>query len=445
MNKNSINAISPIDGRYSTQTDYLSEFFSEKALIKFRLKVEVEYFIKLTEIGINQLSDWNKKNNPTLRNIYDNFNDSHANEIKKIEKTTNHDVKAVEYFLKNKFKSLGFEKYSEFIHFGLTSQDINNTAIPLSLKEYFNSYYDLLENLLKHLKDKSVEYKDVTILARTHGQPASPTKLGKEFNVFIVRVEEQLKYLKKIPFSAKFGGATGNFNAHHIAYPEIDWKKFAESFVKNMGLSLSFPTTQIEHYDNLAAIFDNIKRINSIIIDFNQDMWLYISMDYFKQKIKKGEIGSSAMPHKVNPIDFENSEGNLGIANSIFNHLSSKLPISRLQRDLTDSTVLRNLGVPIAHTIIGINSTIKGINKILLNKNKIDEDLENNWIVISEAIQTILRREGYPKPYEALKKLTRKNEKIDKITFSNFINSLEISEKVKKDLMKISPFNYTGI
>ena len=445
MNKNSINAISPIDGRYSTQTDYLSEFFSEKALIKFRLKVEVEYFIKLTEIGINQLSDWNKKNNPTLRNIYDNFNDSHANEIKKIEKTTNHDVKAVEYFLKNKFKSLGFEKYSEFIHFGLTSQDINNTAIPLSLKEYFNSYYDLLENLLKHLKDKSVEYKDVTILARTHGQPASPTKLGKEFNVFIVRVEEQLKYLKKIPFSAKFGGATGNFNAHHIAYPEIDWKKFAKSFVKNMGLSLSFPTTQIEHYDNLAAIFDNIKRINSIIIDFNQDMWLYISMDYFKQKIKKGEIGSSAMPHKVNPIDFENSEGNLGIANSIFNHLSSKLTISRLQRDLTDSTVLRNLGVPIAHTIIGINSTIKGINKILLNKNKIDEDLENNWIVISEAIQTVLRREGYPKPYEALKKLTRKNEKIDKITFSNFINSLEISEKVKKELMKISPFNYTGI
>ena len=445
MNKNSINAISPIDGRYSAQTDYLSEFFSEKALIKFRLKVEVEYFIKLTEIGINQLSDWNKKNNPTLRNIYDNFNDSHANEIKKIEKTTNHDVKAVEYFLKNKFKSLGFEKYSEFIHFGLTSQDINNTAIPLSLKEYFNSYYDLLENLLKHLKDKSDEYKDVTILARTHGQPASPTKLGKEFNVFIVRVEEQLKYLKKIPFSAKFGGATGNFNAHHIAYPEIDWKKFAESFVKNMGLSLSFPTTQIEHYDNLAAIFDNIKRINSIIIDFNQDMWLYISMDYFKQKIKKGEIGSSAMPHKVNPIDFENSEGNLGIANSIFNHLSSKLPISRLQRDLTDSTVLRNLGVPIAHTIIGINSTIKGINKILLNKNKIDEDLENNWIVISEAIQTVLRREGYPKPYEALKKLTRKNEKIDKITFSNFINSLEVSEKVKKELMKISPFNYTGI
>ena len=445
MNKNSINAISPIDGRYSTQTDYLSEFFSEKALIKFRLKVEVEYFIKLTEIGINQLSDWNKKNNPSLRNIYDNFNDSHANEIKKIEKTTNHDVKAVEYFLKNKFKSLGFEKYSEFIHFGLTSQDINNTAIPLSLKEYFNSYYDLLENLLKHLKDKSVEYKDVTILARTHGQPASPTKLGKEFNVFIVRVEEQLKYLKKIPFSAKFGGATGNFNAHHIAYPEIDWKKFPESFVKNMGLSLSFPTTQIEHYDNLAAIFDNIKRINSIIIDFNQDMWLYISMDYFKQKIKKGEIGSSAMPHKVNPIDFENSEGNLGIANSIFNHLSSKLPISRLQRDLTDSTVLRNIGVPIAHTVIGINSTIKGINKILLNKNKIDEDLENNWIVISEAIQTVLRREGYPKPYEALKKLTRKNEKIDKITFSNFINSLEISEKVKKELMKISPFNYTGI
>ena len=445
MKINSLNAISPIDGRYRKKTESLSKYFSEESLIKYRLKIEIEYFIALCKIPIPELKDFNEKIFKNLRDIYLNFSENDALKIKKIEKKTNHDVKAVEYFLKNKFKSLGFEKYSEFIHFGLTSQDINNTAIPLSLKEYFNSYYDLLENLLKHLKDKSVEYKDVTILARTHGQPASPTKLGKEFNVFIVRVEEQLKYLKKIPFSAKFGGATGNFNAHHIAYPKIDWKKFAESFVKNMGLSLSFPTTQIEHYDNLAAIFDNIKRINSIIIDFNQDMWLYISMDYFKQKIKKGEIGSSAMPHKVNPIDFENSEGNLGIANSIFNHLSSKLPISRLQRDLTDSTVLRNLGVPIAHTIIGINSTIKGINKILLNKKKIDEDLENNWIVISEAIQTVLRREGYPKPYEALKKLTRKNEKIDKITFSNFINSLEISDKVKKELMKISPFNYTGI
>ncbi|MAT79657.1 MAG: adenylosuccinate lyase [Flavobacteriaceae bacterium TMED238] len=445
MNNNSINAVSPIDGRYYNQTSFLNAFFSEKALIKFRLEVEIEYFIKLTETDISQLKEWKKNDNSLLRDIYKNFKDSDATKIKDIEKITNHDVKAVEYFLKEKFKSLGFQKYSEFIHFGLTSQDINNTAIPYSLKKYFKSYYELIGNLLKELEKKVVEYQNITMLARTHGQPASPTRLGKEFEVFVVRIKEQLKHLKEIPFSAKFGGATGNFNAHQLAYPNIDWKKFAESFVENMGLKLSFPTTQIEHYDNLAAKFDNLKRINSIIIDFNQDMWFYISMDYFKQKIKKGEIGSSAMPHKVNPIDFENSEGNLGIANSLFNHLSFKLPISRLQRDLTDSTVLRNIGVPIAHTIIGINSTLKGIDKLLVNSEKISNDLEMNWIVIAEAIQTILRREGYPKPYEALKKLTRKNEIINKKTFADFIDHLEISLDVKNELKKINPYNYTGI
>ena len=445
MNNNSINAISPIDGRYYNQTQFLDEFFSEKALIRYRLRIEVEYFIKLTESKINQFSDWNKNNNSKLRDIYINFDDSDAIKVKEIEKTTNHDVKAVEYFLKEKFELLDLEKYSEFIHFGLTSQDMNNTAIPLSLKEYFNSYYDLLDNLIENLKNKANEYKDIAMLARTHGQPASPTRLGKEFEVFIVRLEEQIKHLEKIPFCAKFGGATGNFNAHHVAYPKIDWKKFAKSFVSNLGLELSYPTTQIEHYDNLAAIFDNLKRINSIIIDLNKDMWLYISMDYFKQIIKKDEIGSSAMPHKVNPIDFENSEGNLGVANSIFNHLSSKLPVSRLQRDLTDSTVLRNIGVPIAHTVIGINSTIKGINKILVNTEKINSDLEKNWIVISEGIQTILRREGFPKPYEALKELTRNNKEINKKTFTVFIENLEISDEIKKELKKISPFNYTGI
>jgi len=445
MNKNSINSISPVDGRYYNQTHFLDEFFSEKALIKFRLQVEVEYFIKLTETNIVQLKDWKKKDNSLLREIYTKFDNSDAIKIKEIEKTTNHDVKAVEYFLKDKFKLFGFDKYSEFIHFGLTSQDINNTAIPLSIKEYLVTYYRLVENLLQNLKNKANEYKDVTILARTHGQPATPTRLGKEFKVFIVRIEEQIKHLKMIPFSAKFGGATGNFNAHHLAYPKVNWKKFAEAFVENMGLKLSFPTTQIEHYDNLAAIFDNLKRINSIIIDFNQDMWLYISMDYFKQKIKKGEIGSSAMPHKVNPIDFENSEGNLGIANTLFNHLSSKLPISRLQRDLTDSTVLRNIGVPVAHTVIGINSTLKGIGKLLINIEKISYDLEMNWIVIAEGIQTVLRREGYPEPYEALKELTRKNKHINKNTFTDFIENLNVNEVVKNELKKISPFNYTGI
>tara|TARA_B100000161_G_C33555927_1_gene417850 strand:- start:2218 stop:3555 length:1338 start_codon:yes stop_codon:yes gene_type:complete len=445
MNKNSTNAISPIDGRYSNQTTHLSEFFSEKALIKYRLKVEVEYFIKLTLTGIDRLKNWNVKNNSSLRDIYKNFDNNDCDQVKNIEKITNHDVKAVEYFLKEKFKSLGYEEYSEFIHFGLTSQDINNTAIPLSFKEYIVNYYKLLDDFLSKLKNKAEEYKEITMLAKTHGQPASPTRLGKEFEVFIVRIEEQLENLKQIPFSAKFGGATGNFNAHHLAYPETDWKEFAQSFVSDMGLKLSFPTTQIEHYDNLAAIFDNLKRINSILIDFNQDMWLYISMDYFKQKIKKGEIGSSAMPHKVNPIDFENSEGNLGLANSLFNHLSSKLPISRLQRDLTDSTVLRNIGVPIAHTVIGLNSSIKGLDKIFVNKEKIDEDLENNWIVISEGIQTILRREGYSKPYEALKDLTRNNKKINKSTFTKFIDSLNVSQEIKNELKEITPYNYTGI
>ena len=445
MKINSINAISPIDGRYSNQTSNLQDFFSEKALIKYRLKIEIEYFIRLTELKIDGLKSWKKSNNKLLRKIYTDFDEKNALEIKEIEKITNHDVKAVEYFLKNKFKSLRFEKFSEFVHFGLTSQDINNSAIPLSIKDYIKSYKLLIQSLLKLIKQKSKEYKNISMLARTHGQPASPTRLGKEFKVFEVRINEQIKQLNNIPFSAKFGGATGNFNAHHLTFPKINWKKFAESFMKDLGLKLSFPTTQIEHYDNLASLFDNLKRINTIIIDFNQDMWLYISMDYFKQKIKKGEIGSSAMPHKVNPIDFENSEGNLGLANSIFNHLSTKLPISRLQRDLTDSTVLRNIGVPIAHTIIGINSTIKGINKLLVNSEKINEDLENNWIVIAEGIQNILRKEGYPNPYELLKDLTRNNKKINQDTFTKFINSLDISEKLKKDLKKITPYNYTGI
>ena len=449
-----INSISPIDGRYFDKVQVLSNFFSEKALIKYRLRIEIEYFISLTNLGIKELRSWNKQNNKALREIYYNFNDSDALEIKKIESITNHDVKAVEYFLKNKFEILGYKKFSEFIHFGLTSQDINNTAIPLLIKDYleFNNkddnnigYFAQIVRLIDKIEEKAKKYKNISILAKTHGQPASPTKLGKEFRVFSTRIIEQIKFLKKIPYSAKFGGATGNFNAHHTAYPKIKWKKFANDFVSHLGLKLSYPTTQIEHYDNLASLFDNIKRINNIIIDFNQDMWLYISMDYFKQKIKKREIGSSAMPHKVNPIDFENSEGNLGMANSIFNHLSSKLPISRLQRDLTDSTVLRNIGVPFAHSIIAIKSTIKGIDKLLVNEEKINDELNKNWIVISEGIQTILRREGYPNPYEELKKLTRNNRKIDKGVFMKFIESLDIDENIKNELKKISPHNYTGI
>ena len=449
-----INSISPIDGRYFNKVQVLSDFFSEKALIRYRLKIEVEYFISLSSLKIKELNGWKKQNNIILRKLYQNFDEKDALDIKKIEKITNHDVKAVEYFLKKKFKFLGFEKFSEFIHFGLTSQDINNTAIPLLIKDYleFDSkdennggYFVQIKSLIDKIEEKSRYYKNISMLAKTHGQPASPTKLGKEFKVFSTRIIEQIKFLKKIPYSAKFGGATGNFNAHHIAYPKIQWKKFANDFVGRLGLKLSYPTTQIEHYDNLAALFDNLKRINNIIIDFNKDMWLYISMDYFKQKIKKDEIGSSAMPHKVNPIDFENSEGNLGMANSIFNHLSSKLPISRLQRDLTDSTVLRNIGVPMAHSIVGIKSTIKGIDKLLVNHEKIDEELNKNWIVISEGIQTILRREGYPNPYEELKKLTRNNGKIDKNVFLKFIESLDIDKNIKNELKKITPNNYTGI
>ena len=447
MNNSSLNAISPIDGRYSSKTSELNKFFSEKALMKYRLIVEIEYFISLCEFNISELKEFDSSKFKLLRKIYIDFSDDDAVIIKEIEKTTNHDVKAIEYFLKEKFQGLNLSKFVEFIHFGLTSQDINNTAIPLSLKEMFEQvYYNSIELLLSSLEKISNEWKDITMIARTHGQPASPTKLGKEIKVFITRINEQLKLLRNIPIAAKFGGATGNFNAHHIAYKNHNWLQFSKNLTeKKFGLKHSYPTTQIEHYDHLAAIFDNLKRINTILIDFNRDIWYYISMDYFKQKIKKGEIGSSAMPHKVNPIDFENSEGNLGLANSIFNHLSAKLPISRLQRDLTDSTVLRNIGVPIAHSIIGINSTIKGINKLLVNSEKINEDLENNWIVIAEGIQNILRKEGYPNPYELLKDLTRNNKKINQDTFTKFINSLDISEKLKKDLKKITPYNYTGI
>tara|TARA_B100001939_G_C16928223_1_gene612740 strand:- start:372 stop:1718 length:1347 start_codon:yes stop_codon:yes gene_type:complete len=447
MNNNSLNAISPIDGRYASKTSELNEFFSEKALMKYRLIVEIEYFISLCKFKIPELNEFDKTKFRLLREIYHNFSDEDAMKIKEIEKATNHDVKAVEYFLKEKFSELKIEKYKEFVHFGLTSQDINNTAIPLSLKEMFDKvYFNSLEKLLKSLEKISIEWKDISMIARTHGQAATPTKLGKEIKVFVVRINEQLNHLKNLPISAKFGGASGNFNAHHVAYKNYDWLKFSKNLVeRKLGLKHSFPTTQIEHYDNLAAIFDNMKRINTILIDFNKDIWSYISMDYFKQKIKKGEIGSSAMPHKINPIDFENSEGNLGYANSIFNHLSEKLPISRLQRDLTDSTVLRNIGVPISHTLIAFKSTIKGINKLIVNKTKIKKDLDNNWAVIAEAIQTILRRINYPDPYEDLKDLTRTNEKIDKNSIHKFIDSLKIEKSIKTELKNITPENFTGI
>jgi len=447
MIDNSLNAISPIDGRYASKTSELNEFFSEKALMKYRLIVEIEYFISLCEFKIPELNEFDKTNFRLLREIYHSFSDEDAMKIKEVEKITNHEVKAVEYFLKEKFSELKIEKYKEFVHFGLTSQDINNTAIPLSLKEMFDKvYFDSLKKLLKSLEKISIEWKDISMIARTHGQAATPTKLGKEIKVFIVRINEQLNHLKNLPISAKFGGATGNFNAHHVAYKDYDWLKFSKNLVeKKLGLKHSFPTTQIEHYDNLAAIFDNMKRINTILIDFNRDIWSYISMDYFKQKIKKGEIGSSAMPHKINPIDFENSEGNLGYANSIFNHLSEKLPISRLQRDLTDSTVLRNIGVPISHTLIAFKSTIKGINKLIVNKTKIKKDLDNNWAVVAEAIQTMLRRINYPDPYEALKDLTRTNKKIDKNSIHKFIDSLKIEKSIKKELKNITPENFTGI
>ncbi|MGZ9675385.1 adenylosuccinate lyase [Flavobacterium sp. GNP001] len=444
---NELNAISPIDGRYRSKTLSLAPFFSEEALIKYRVLVEIEYFIALCEVPLPQLAGVNSDLFESLRNIYQNFSTEDALWIKETEKVTNHDVKAVEYFIKDAFEKLGLSQYKEFIHFGLTSQDINNTAIPLSTKEAFEKVYmPSLIALTAKLKELSMEWKDVPMLARTHGQPASPTRLGKEIGVFVERLEEQMRLLFNIPFAAKFGGATGNYNAHHVAYPQIDWKQFGGKFVEDiLGLHHSFPTTQIEHYDHFAAFFDSLKRINTIIIDLDRDIWTYVSMEYFKQKIKAGEIGSSAMPHKVNPIDFENSEGNLGIANAIFEHLSAKLPISRLQRDLTDSTVLRNVGVPIGHTIIGFEATLKGLNKLLLNEPKFHEDLEKNWAVVAEAIQTILRREGYPNPYEALKGLTRTNEAIDKNAIHGFIATLDVSEAIKAELMQITPSNFLGI
>ena len=446
MKLNSLNAISPIDGRYSEKCRKLSNYFSEESLIKYRVLVEIEYFLKLTESNIPNFKDFPKNQVENIKKIYKDFNNKDAVLVKEIEKETNHDVKAVEYFVKKKFSELELKKYEEFIHFGLTSQDINNTAIPLSIKNALNELYiPEINKLLFLLDEKSTEYHDVPMLARTHGQPASPTKLGKEIEVFSERIKQQLTFLDKIPIAAKFGGATGNYNAHFVAFPEIDWKNFASKFLNSLGLQHSFPTTQIEHYDHLASLFDCLKRINTILIDFNRDIWTYISMDYFKQKINQKEVGSSAMPHKVNPIDFENSEGNLGIANAIFQHLSSKLPISRLQRDLTDSTVLRNIGVPFAHTLIAINSTTKGIDKLIINDSKIEDDLNKNWSVVAESIQTILRREGFPNPYEKLKDFTRKNDKVDKETIHKFIEQLDISRSVKDELKKISPKNYTGI
>ncbi len=447
MNLNELNAVSPIDGRYRNKISNLAPFFSEEALIKYRVKVEIEYFIALTEIPLPQLNAYDKNLNVSLRGLYNNFSSEDAQQIKDIEKVTNHDVKAVEYFIKEKFDELGLQKFKEFIHFGLTSQDINNTAIPLSIHDAFDAvYYPELAKLIDKLRTLANDWATIPMLARTHGQPASPTRLGKEIMVFVERIEQQVNQLQNIPYAAKFGGATGNFNAHQVAYPEIDWKKFGTQFVeKVLGLHHSFPTTQIEHYDHLAGIFDALKRINTILIDLDRDIWTYISMNYFKQKIKAGEVGSSAMPHKVNPIDFENSEGNLGLANAIFEHLSAKLPISRLQRDLTDSTVLRNVGVPFAHTLIGFSSTLKGLNKLLLNKEKFEEDLENNWAVVAEAIQTILRRENYPNPYEALKGLTRTNAIINKKSMADFIDGLEINEAIKIELKGITPSNYTGI
>ena len=442
-----LNAISPIDGRYRGKTISLSPYFSEEALIRYRVLVEIEYFIALCEIPLPQLQGVDAGLFGKLRAIYENFSTQDALWIKETEKTTNHDVKAVEYFIKDKFDTLGLSQYKEFIHFGLTSQDINNTAIPLSTKEAFeNVYVKLLVQVVARLKELQVEWKDVPMLARTHGQPASPTRLGKEIGVFVERLEEQMRLLFNIPFAAKFGGATGNYNAHFVAYPNQDWRAFGQHFVQDiLGLHHSFPTTQIEHYDHFAAFFDALKRINTILIDLDRDIWTYVSMDYFKQKIKAGEIGSSAMPHKVNPIDFENSEGNLGIANALFEHLSAKLPISRLQRDLTDSTVLRNIGVPMGHTLIGFEATLKGLDKLLLNADKFAEDLEKNWAVVAEAIQTILRREGYPNPYEALKGLTRTNTVIDQKAIHEFIGTLEVSDTIKNELLAITPSNYLGI
>ena len=447
MNLTRLTAISPIDGRYGSKTSEFSDYFSEFALIKYRVKVEVEYFIALCKLPLPQLSNFDKSLFRKLREIYIDFSENDAQKIKDIESVTNHDVKAVEYFIKEKFDELKISEYKEFIHFGLTSQDINNTATPMLLQDAVNEVYlPNVEQLVNKLFELAEKWSDVPMLAKTHGQPASPTRVGKEIEVFTERLRKQLSHLQLIPFSAKFGGATGNFNAHKVAYPKIDWVEFANSFVNHvLQLDRSQTTTQIEHYDNMAALFDNLKRINTILIDLSRDFWTYISMGYFKQRINENEVGSSAMPHKVNPIDFENAEGNFGIANAVYEHLSAKLPISRLQRDLTDSTVTRNLGVPLAHSLISFKSLLKGLNKLEINKEKINSDLEENWAVVSEAIQTILRRENYPKPYEALKGLTRSNSKITKNTISDFIETLNVSDKIKTELKAITPQNYVGI
>ena len=439
-------AISPVDGRYRSKTEALAHYFSESALIRYRIQIEIEYFLLLAQAGLPQFLGFPMEKAAMLRSIYQKFTEADAKAVKEIEKVTNHDVKAVEYFIKERLKNEGLDRYLEFIHFGLTSQDINNTAIPLSLKEAMEAVYlPQLNNLLGILKKLSNDWKDIPMLARTHGQPASPTRLGKELMVFVVRLEEQLLLLAQIPNAAKFGGATGNMNAHVVCYPDVDWNAFASRFVESLGLIRSYPTTQIEHYDHLAAQMDALKRINNILIDLCRDVWMYVSMDYFKQKIKEGEVGSSAMPHKVNPIDFENAEGNLGIANALYEHLSGKLPISRLQRDLTDSTVMRNIGVPLAHSLMSFQAIEKGLGKLLLNEKRLSDDLEANWAVVAEAIQNILRREGFPKPYEALKALTRTNEAITKDSIHRFISALEVDENIKAELMKISPWNYLGV
>ena len=446
MELNQLTAISPIDGRYRKQVESLAPYFSEFGLIKYRVRVEIEYFITLCQIPLTQLEGINKSLFASLREIYTDFSEQDALWIKEKERETNHDVKAVEYFIKYKLEKFGIEQYLEFIHFGLTSQDVNNTAIPLSLMEAMNDILiPKIQEIIARIAELAIEWKDIPMLARTHGQPASPTRLGKEFQVFVERMERQMDLLKTIPYSAKFGGATGNFNAHTVAYPEISWVDFGNNFVKSLGLVRSKYTTQIEHYDNMAALMDNLKRLNNIVLDLDRDVWTYVSMGYFKQKIKAGEVGSSAMPHKVNPIDFENSEGNVGIANALYEFLAAKLPVSRLQRDLTDSTVLRNLGVPIAHQMIALTALLRGLNKLELNQEAINNDLEENWAVVSEAIQTILRRENYPQPYEALKALTRKNEKITEKTIAEFIDNLDVSDKIKYELKRITPFNYVGV
>ena len=450
MELDALTAISPIDGRYRSKTDKLAGYFSEYALIRYRVRVEIEYFITLCELPLPQLADFDHSLFEPLRDIYRDFSEQDAARVKEIEQTTNHDVKAVEYFIKEKLDERwpsAFDGYKEFIHFGLTSQDINNTSVPLSIKEALEEvYYPLVEELIEQLNDYAEQWKNVPMLAKTHGQPASPTRLGKEVMVYVYRLEEQLRALKDTPVTAKFGGATGNYNAHHVAYPQYDWREFGNRFVsEKLGLEREQWTTQISNYDWLGAIFDAMRRINTIIIDLDRDFWMYISMEYFKQKIKKGEVGSSAMPHKVNPIDFENSEGNLGLANAVLQFLAQKLPVSRLQRDLTDSTVLRNVGVPMGHALIAVQSTLKGLRKLILNEQKLQEDLDNTWAVVAEAIQTILRREAYPNPYEALKALTRTNQKMTEAAIHEFVQGLDVSDDVKQELMAITPSNYTGM